>query len=415
MADPVPRPAQAPTTLKRSIGLPLLTLYGVGNLIGGGFYALMGKVSALAGPHLPVAFLLAALIAGVSALSFSELSARYPRSAGPASYVEAVFSRRALTLIIAGIMVVTGMVSAATLASAIDGFVQDLLPHPAWVGIALTVTLLTGVAVWGVSESVALAVIITLIETGGIVYVGVVAAGAAGASEIPAASVVPDTVDVLPGIMLGAFLSFYAYVGFEDLVTMAEEVKRPERTLPRAILISVVVTTLLYVVVGTLSILVVPASELAESRTPLATVVEYAGRDSAALSYISVLAGINGALVQIIMGARVIYGLGTEDARFEFLARVNPRTRTPVRATLLVGGLILVLALFFPLVALARTTSFLLLIAFAVVNLALWILKRRKIAGPENAPDYPAFVPVLGTFLCVVFLAVEAARVLGLL
>ena len=238
-------------SLQRVLGLPLLTAYGVGNLVGGGYYALMGKVAGLAGAFAPLAFLLAATIASFSALSFCELSARYPLSGGPASYMQSVFGRRSYATVIGMLMVATGTISAATLACAVDGFVQDLAAHPEWLGIAAFIVVLAGVAIWGISESVLLAVGIAAIEVGGLVYVAIAANGA----EVPHHQS-PLALDAFSasGLLVGAFLSFYAFVGFEDLVTLAEEVKDPRRTLPRAVVLSLVVTTVVYVIVTSLAL-----------------------------------------------------------------------------------------------------------------------------------------------------------------
>jgi amino acid transporter len=397
--------------LRRVLGLPLLTAYGVGNLVGGGFYALMGKVSGLAGSLAPVAFLVAASIAAFSALSFCELSARYPLSGGPASYVQEVFGRKTLSTGIGGLMIATGTISAATLARAVDGFLQEQWVHSEWMGICVLLAVLAGIAVWGISESVIFAVLITVIEVGGLIYV----AAAAGSVDAPLDT--PATnLDLLAvsGILTGAFLSFYAFVGFEDLVTLAEEVKKPRQNLPRAILLSLGITTILYVVVATLSLRVLSPADLAESRSPLSAVVHGSGLPGGAtLAYVGVLAGVNGALIQIIMGARVIYRLSADSGRMQLLATVNRVTRTPIRATLVIVLLTLGLALWLDLVSLARATSFLLLIVFAAVNLALFVLKRRGDPPPPDVRCYPTWVPVLGLVLCLGFLLVESARMLG--
>lgn len=398
-------------SLHRVLGLPLLTAYGVGNLVGGGYYALMGKVAGLSGAFAPLAFLLAATIASFSALSFCELSARYPLSGGPASYVQSVFGRRSFATVIGILMVATGTISAATLACAVDGFVQDLMTHPEWLGIAAFIVVLAGVAIWGISESVLLAVGIAAIEVGGLVYVAIAASGADVATHQS-----PLELDALSstGLLMGAFLSFYAFVGFEDLVTLAEEVKDPRRTLPRAVLLSLIITTVVYVLVTSLALRVVPAAELADSRAPISLVVERSGFPGGSLLiYVGVLAGINGALVQLVMGSRVIYRLSADSARPGLLGRVNRVTRTPILATIVVAALTLALALWLDVVALARATSFLLLIVFTVVNLALATIKRRGDSRVPGLPCYPLWVPVVGALLCVGFMLVELARVLG--
>ena len=205
------------------------------------------------------------------------------------------------------------------------------------------------------------------------------------------------------GIASGAFIGFYAFIGFEDLVNMAEEVREPRRNLPRAILISVGATTILYAAVSLVAVLAVPPEELARASTPFAEVVGGV-RSRTFLVVVSLLTGINGALVQIIMASRVAYGLAARRASNEraggltprWLADVHPRTRTPVKATALMTGITLALGLSFDLVTLAEATSTIMLVVFALLNISLLIIKRRGEPAPEGAPCYSALLPALG-------------------
>ncbi len=400
-----------PPTLNRVLTLPLLTFYGLGTIVGGGFYALVGKVAGISGMYAPVSWLVAIVVASFSALSFGELSARYPFSAGESRYVHEAFGRRWLSVLIGWMVIATGVVSAATLANAFVGFLQDLVAIPLWAGIAATVLVLGAVAAWGVAESVMIAVLITFVEVGGLLYV----LFAAGGSLAQLPSRLPELLPPLswepwPGIVLGGFLCFYAYLGFEDMVNMAEEVKRPEKTLPRAIILSLGITAVLYLVITTVAALALPAAELAASNTPLALLVKGEGRAAVvAITVISMFAGINGALVQLIMGARVAYGMSDKGMGPRWLASVHPWTRTPVRATVLVTGTCLALALWFPLVPLARMTSFIILLVYAVVNIALVVIKRAVPESPADAPCHPMWVPVTGSVLSFLFLGVQAS------
>jgi APA family basic amino acid/polyamine antiporter len=198
------------------------------------------------------------------------------------------------------------------------------------------------------------------------------------------------------GIMIGAFLAFYAYIGFEDMVNVAEEVKDPARNLPLAILLALLVTTLLYAAVTLVAVLSVPTEQLAKSDAPLAEIYEQAtGRRPVVLSIISMLAVINGALIQIIMGSRILYGMSRQGWLPKVLGKVYGKTRTPIIATAVTTGLIWVLALWLPLVTLAQATSFLVLGVFCLVNLSLWRIKQRD-PHPQGIRVFPRWVPLLG-------------------
>jgi amino acid transporter len=253
------------------------------------------------------------------------------------------------------------------------------------------------IAAWGIAESVILAAVLTLLEIGALILV--IWAGRDSLAELPAR--LPELIPPLAGgawlgIVSGAVLAFYAFIGFEDMVNVAEEVKDVRRTLPRAIILTLVVTTLLYLALAVVAVLVLPVQELAASEAPVALIYERASGSSAAVvSLIAIVAVLNGALVQVIMAARVLYGLSARAWLPEAFARINPATRTPLVATALVTALILVFALALPLVTLARTTSFVTLVIFAAINLALWRIKGRAPA-PPGIGVYPRWVCLCG-------------------
>ena len=395
--------------LKRSIALPSLILYGLGTIVGGGFYALLGEVAGSAGMHAPIALLLTGLLALVSAFSFAELSSRFPVSAGEARYVEEGFGKNAVAIAIGWGVILTGVVSAATLAVATIGFLQDFVAAPEYLAIPLLVVAMGLVAGWGIGESVRVVVAITIIEVGALVFV--VATSAGNFADVPARlpELVPSaTTGVWTGIFSATFLAFYAFIGFEDMVNMAEEVKDVRRVLPIAILAAVVLSTLVYMVVSLAAVLSVPPSELAESNTPVARIVSGQGWVSTTgIGIVSLLTGLNGALVQIIMASRVAYGMALRNRAPSWFGAVHQRSRTPVRATVAITVVILILATFFPLTTLARVTSTIILVVFATVNLALWRIKRRDPDLEGEGPRYPLWLPLLGFAACLLVLGFE--------
>lgn len=378
-------------------------------MVGAGFYALLGRVAHHAGMHTPIAFLLAAGVAFVSALSFSELTARFPVSAGEPRYVHEAFNRKWFSVLIGWAVIATGIVSAATLARAFVGFMQDLVNIPTMIGIVVFVIVLTLIAIRGILESVWLTALITVIEVGGLIWV--LAANGKFLGQLPSRwiELTPDASwGTWSGISIAAFLAFYAFVGFEDMVNEAEEVQNPRANLPRGILWALAITTMLYVLISLAAVLAYPPQELANSRTPLALLVSKQGEVARTImTYVSLLAGVNGSLVQLIMGSRVAYGMSNQGLGPRVLAAVHPRYQTPIVATLLMSGFILVFALWLPLEALARLTSSLMLINFAIVNASLIRIKLKSRDQPEGVTTYPIWVPVLGCCLCLMFLGIQ--------
>ena len=398
-------------TLKRSLSLWLFTLYGLGTTIGAGIFVLVGKVAGVSGMYAPVAFLVAALLAGGAALAFAELSGRYPLSAGEAVYVHEGLGLRWLALLVGLAVAAAGLISAATIARGFVGYLQDFVDVSPTVAVTGVLMLIGLIAAWGIAESVTIAALFTLAEAGALI--AVIAVGA------PALATVPERLpELLPpfesvawvGIMAGAVLAFYAFLGFEDMVNVAEEVRDAPRILPRSILLVLVLTALLYVGVATVAVLVLPLEELAASKAPLAAVYEAASDLSPTpISLVALVAVLNGALVQLIMASRVLYGLSSRGWLPGWLGTVHPRTRTPLIATGIVTGLCLLLAVAFPIVTLARATAYVTLTIFALVNLALWWLKARAPSVP-GVFTLPRWVPLVGFVACIAMLAFDVVQ-----
>jgi amino acid transporter len=388
-------------SLKRSLSLPVVTFYGVGAILGAGIYVLIGEVAGVAGYYAPFSFLLAAIIAVFSAFSYAELSARYPQSAGEAVYIGKAFGKPKLTRVVGLMVVLTGIVSAATMATGVVGYVQLFWELPPFIIIAVFVVAIGLVALWGINESASVVVFITLIEVLGLAYVCYVASDQL--DQFPLAKVLSGEdfgrtdVSVQSGLFLGAFLAFYAYIGFEDMVNVAEEVKQPEQTLPKAIILALCISTGIYMAVSYSALSVLSPTELVASRAPLASVVEQQGQSTTWIGLVSMVAVVNGAIVQLIMASRVIYGLAKTQLLPVKLSQIYARTATPVYATVLCIVLTLLLALIFPLGALAQATSFIVLLIFTLVNVALLRIKLKKI--PTNTVQYPFWVPCVGVVM----------------
>ncbi len=383
-----------PDALKRRIGLPLLTAYGVGVMVGAGIYVLIGAVAADAGIWAPIGFLMAGLIAAPTALAYSEFATRIPEAAGEAAFVGAGFNSQALAVFVGLAIVAAGTVSAGAVLRGGVGYLSNILAVDQMLAIVLVGGGLVGVAIFGVLESLALAALFTVIELFGL---GLVVW--AGFSATPSPDWIEPGAVVLPGLGAAAVLAFFAFIGFEDIVNMAEEVRDPERTLPRAILLSLLITTVIYALVSLAAVRAVPIDQLAGSNSPLALVwAATRSGDGAILSLIAVFAALNGVLAQVVMASRVLFGLGKRTMALAIFHHAHPRLGTPVLATLLIGTFVIASSLLLPLATLAEITSTILLSVFVLVNAALVLVKRR---APEAQFRVPTAVPFVGLTLAL--------------
>ncbi len=388
--------------LKRRIGPALLTAYGVGVMVGAGIYVLVGAVVGDAGGHAPLSFLLAGLIAAPTALSYAEYSTRLPEAAGEAAFVGQGLNSQAMALIVGLAIVAAGTLSAGAVLRGGVGYLTHAIAIDPTLAILVLGAALTAVAVFGVLESLALVAVFTVIELSGLVLVIWAGLGAAPSPDWAA-----PTGIVWSGVTLGAVLAFFAFIGFEDIVNMAEETSRPSRTLPLAILLSLAITTVIYALVALAAVRAVPLGQLVASESPLALVWSTArGGNGAFLSAIAVFAALNGVLAQIVMASRVLFGLGRRTPALAVFHHASPRFGTPVLATLLLGAAVVLGALFVPFATLAETTSSILLGVFVLVNLALILQKRR---APDAPFRVPMSVPVAGLVLSLAALSVALA------
>ncbi|MDX1628910.1 MAG: amino acid permease [Fulvivirga sp.] len=386
--------------LKRSLSLPLLIFYGVGTILGLGIYVLLGKIAGEAGMMAPFSFLFAAIIAAFTGISYGELSARIPKSAGEVNYVDEAFGKKYLSMLIGWLIIISAIVSTATVVNGYVGYVHVFAQIPGWIIISGIIVILGGIAIWGITESAATITIITIIEVTGILFV--IAIAGDNLSSLP-----DRWEEVVPGfnlsdwehILLGAFLAFFTFIGFQDMVNVAEEAKNPKKDMPRAIVISLAILTFLYLLVALIAGLGLSPEQLDQSDAPLADVLAKEGDwYPKIISGISLIAIINGVLVQIVMIARVLYGMAEKDMAPPLFGKINAKTRTPIWSTILSAGVILVLALLFNLEALAKATNYILIVVFIMINLSLWALKRRN-KKPEGVRTYPIAVPAIGFVL----------------
>ncbi|MFN3659415.1 MAG: APC family permease [Pseudolabrys sp.] len=399
------------SALRRRLSLPLLTLYGLGITIGAGIYVLIGAVAGHAGAHAPWAFLLAGLAMAFTVGSYAELATRIPVAAGEAAYMRAAFHSRLASTLTGFLTVFIGIVSSATVALGSAGYIAQFVAAPPALIVIVVVAVLGAVAAWGILESVLLASLFTLIEAGGLVII--IATGLYAELPLTAAfSPPPLEPQVLSGIAFASLLAFFAFIGFEDLANVVEEAKLPHRDIPRAMLLTLVVSTVLYLMVAAIAVAAVPPAVLAADPAPLSLVFRsLAGISPATISLIAIAATLNTILAQMTMAARVIYGMARQGDLPSHIGHVHPKTATPLIATALIVAGTLVLALLFPFERLAELTSLATLLVFALVNLSLIKLRRaeRHIHGPHRPRlRVPLWVPAVGLAVCLAMMLAAA-------
>lgn len=395
--------------LERHIGLIALTLYGVGDILGAGIYGLVGKAAGQMGNAIWIAFLASTLAAGLTGLSYASLGSRYPKAGGAAFVTQKAFRRGWLAYGVGLAALASGLTSMATGARVFAGYFSGLFPGllaPLVIlGFALA---LVAIVIRGIKESIWLNSLCTLIELGGLLIVIAVGFGFLGTVDYFNATTVSNPTGALgPSIILsGAVLTFYSFVGFEDMLNVGEEVKNPKRNLPLGLVLSVLISSCVYVLISLVAVSVIPADILANSDQPLVDVVAKAAPwfPTKIFSVISMFAVTNTALLNFIMGSRIMYGMANQGLLPKVLSKVHRTRKTPYVASATVFVIMLGLALSGDISSLAKATSVLLLLCFTLVNLALVILKRRS-DEPRGGFEIPSAIPILGAMVCAALLA----------
>ena len=390
----------------------MLFFFVLGDILGGGIYALVGAVSVEVGGAIWAAFLVALLLAALTAGSYAELATKYPQAGGAALYSQRAFRNPLLTFLIAFAVVASGVTSASALARAFGGdYLAEFVTVPVAVAALAFIALVAVVNFVGILISVRVNVVLTLVELGGLVLVVIVgvAALAFGHGEPGRAVELREGSAPALAILSGAALAFYALIGFEDSVNIAEETTSPERSYPVALFGGLAVAGVVYLVVTVVASMAVPTGSLESSSGALLEVVQVGplAIPTRVFSAIGLMALANGALINMIMASRLLYGMAQEGVLLPSFGRLS-RRQTPIVAiaftTLIAAGLILT----GDLGALADTTVVLLLCVFIAVNLAALRLRRDQV--DHDHFKVPFAVPVLGIIACgIVMTQVEVA------
>jgi len=407
------------TPLSRRLGLGATTLSGVGIILGAGIYVIIGAATRHAGSAVWLSFVVAAVLAGMTGLAYAELASMFPFAGASPVYVREAFGRHA-GFVLGWLRLSVSVISAATVALGFGGYLADLLGLPV-VGTALIALGMSfAIVVIGVRETVAVAVVMTLLEAAGLLLIL-----ALGAETIGSRSLLEMPQGVV-GMMAGAALVFFAFEGFEQIATLSEETRDPTRNIPRAILISIGVSALLYVLVAITSTSVLPWQRLAASSSPLAEVAREAGGAAHAnlLAGIALFATFNTALMMLATAARRAYGMANRGMLPALFRVVGPRRKTPWVAALVLTLCAALVALVGDVRFAAHAANFAVFLAFIAVNTTVvWLRRKRPEADrPFRVPFSLGGVPVIPVVssLGILVLAIASERkaallVLGLL
>jgi APA family basic amino acid/polyamine antiporter len=403
-------------SLRRSLTTVTLTLYGVGVMVGAGIYVLLGKIVGIAGGGGWLAFVAAALAALPTALCYAELSSRYPRSAGEAVFADRAFGRAWISFVVGFTIFASGVASVAALCHGFADYASALfeLGEAARVPVIIAfLAALTFVNYLGIRESTWLNAVFTVLSVGALVVL--IIAGVPSWSGAVLVTIGPEGTSGggwtnAAAVVSAAALAYYAFIGFEDICNVAEEVEQPTRTIPRAILLSLTITALIYVGTAITAVCVVPMASLAGSSAPLVEISSRVlpGVSPAYLAVVALLAVSNTALFNLIMGSRMLWGMSRNGWLAPAFARVSERRRTPVVGIAVCSLMTLMFALTGVLRVLAESTNVIILAAFFMVDLSLLVVRVRGVPpdaqppSPERADDasahfrVPLIVPILG-------------------
>ncbi len=390
--------------LNRSLGLPMLTFYGTGMILGAGIYSIIGHAAGIAGDSLWLGFLLAAFAALLTALSYAELATMYPAAGAEYIYMRHAFSKHRWFAATIGIGVIfAGCASAATVSLAFASYLQHFVEWPRFLVASSLLVVFTGVNILGIRQSSWTNAIFTLIEATGLVLFIWLGWQRPDFGKALLASPTLTTVS-------SAALIIFAFLGFENIVSLAEETKDPEKNIPRAILLSLLISTILYILVSLAAVALMPPEQLAQTESALIDASLKSSRSLASiLGGIALFSTANTALIGLVTISRILYGISNDKSLPRVLSKTFEKQQTPWVAALVALVLTILLLPFGKVETLAGIASFTTMIVFIAVNVALIRLriitpeKIRPFRLPLSLGKFPIF-PVLGIATCFAFL-----------
>ena len=399
-------------TLHRSIGPMQMALYGLGSMLGAGIYGLIGKAAGQVGNTVWLAFIVALIAALLTALSYASLGSRYPRAAGAAYVAQRAYGFPLLSFMVGLALVCSGLTSIATQSRVFGANLIELIGLEGMpvAGLALGfLMIMSGIVFRGIRESMWVNILCTVVEAAGLILVVLVGMSYWGSVDYLETPVAGDDHAMLI-VIQGAVLAFFAFIGFEDMYNVAEEVRDPQRTIPIGLVTAMVAAAIIYIAVAITAVSVVPWQELSEAPGPITEVVARAAPAIPPILFtgITLFAVANTGLVNFVTASRLLYGMARQGLLPQILGRVHNGRRTPHIAILVLFLILVPLALSGTIAELASATVLLLLAVFTVVNGALFVLKGRKTEKP-GLFEIPRFIPALGTLVCLSLIVVRVS------
>jgi len=435
----MPVPTTEPS-LRKSLGAGQVALYGLGSMLGAGIYALVGRAAGIMGNAVWLAFFAAMVVAMLTGLSYACVGSRYPKAGGAAYVTNRALRKPWLSYVVGLCVTMSGLTSMATGSQAMAETLGTALRTQAQTGgllaricqaitatldsalsaemqvklIAIGIVLLVGLVIYrGIRESMWLNILCTLVEAVGLLFiiaVGIRFWGSVDYLEVPAKIQGQGDAILIMLVLQGAVLMFFSFIGFEDILNVSEEVKNPERNVPVGLLTAMILATTIYMAVAITAVSVIPWQQLAESKTPLMEVATRAAPWFENIDKVYILITLfaigNTALLNFIMGSRLLYGMSAQGLLPRLLGRVHPVRRTPHVAIGVLFVIVSALILSGEVKSLAESTVLLLLMVFTMVNISLVILKLRP-NEPRGGFEVPIFVPVLGAIVCLVLIVIR--------
>lgn len=401
--------------LKRAISRRLLIFFIVGDILGTGIYALVGEVGGSVGGAIWVSFLVAMIVAFMTAFSYAELVSKYPDAAGAALYVHKAFKMPFVTFIVAFAVVLSGITSASAAGTAFGGdYLTEFVVLPAVIVAIVFIVVLSIVNFIGIKESVTFNVVFTIVELSGLLLILIIGVTAlVGGTGDPGRAMEFKGAGSIPlAIVAGASLAFFALVGFEDSVNVAEETHEPSKNFPRALFMGVAITGTVYVLVAFTASMVVPTSQLVGSSAPLLEVVKEGPITipTVLFSLIALTAVTNSALINLIMGSRLLYGMANQGVIPSAFGHVHASRRTPIVAIVFIALIGIGLVSTQKVEALGAMTAAFLLAVFTLVNIVVLVLRRERVEHDHFKT--PTVIPVLAAISCVLLLTKQEGVVL---
>ncbi|HLL56792.1 MAG TPA: APC family permease [Rubrobacteraceae bacterium] len=404
------------SSLSKAIGPRLLLLFIIGDMLGTGIYVRVGAVAGEVGGAVWVSFLVAFILAGLTAFSYAELVTKYPGAAGAALYTNRAFRNPLFSFIVAFAVICSGLASAAAAARAFGGdYLAQFVSLPALLVAMLFVIVLSTINFIGISESFKVNLVLTLIELSGlliIILIGGIALFGGTAEPTRPFEFSAGDAGVPLAILTGASVAFYALIGFEDSVNVAEETENPSRTFPLALFAGIAITGVVYLLVAFTATMVVSPERLAgEETAPLRLVLTEGplAFPPQLFAVIALVAITNTALANLIMSSRVLYGMSREGVLPSVFSKVHRGRRTPWVAILFVAVVMLALVTTGTVSDLANQTVVLLLLVFIVVNVAVLVLRRERVDHDHFRT--PSAIPVIGIVIIIVLLVQQEGQI----